>query len=100
MLFVANWPSARRYACQTLLRARAIEYLSYLVGVNRVVVDGNELHYAGDSAALDFLGQPLVELGSQLQSVTVRLSAAALAAHRERFPAQLDADDFSLRSGG
>jgi omega-amidase len=98
LLYVANWPSARRYAWQTLLRARAMENLSYVVGVNRVGVDGNELHYAGDSAALDFLGMPLVELGSQPQSVTVKLSAAALAAHRQRFPAQLDADEFELKA--
>lgn len=96
LLYVANWPSARRYAWQTLLRARAMENLAYVVGVNRVGVDGNELHYAGDSAALDFLGQPLIELGAQPQSVTVTLSASALASHRARFPAQLDADDFSL----
>ena len=96
ILFVANWPAARRYAWSTLLRARAIENLAYCVGVNRVGVDGNQLSYAGDSAALDFLGQPLVECGAQPQSVTVTLSAAALAAHRERFPAYLDADDFTL----
>ncbi len=96
LLYVANWPSARRYAWQTLLRARAMENLSYVVGVNRVGVDGNELHYAGDSAVLDFLGQPMIELGAQPQTVTVTLSASALASHRERFPAQLDADDFNL----
>jgi omega-amidase len=96
LIFVANWPSPRRYAWSTLLRARAIENLSYCVGVNRIGVDGNDLHYAGDSAALDFLGQPLVELGAQEQVVTVTLDAAALAAHRERFPAWMDADEFSL----
>jgi predicted amidohydrolase len=96
LLYVANWPSARRYAWQTLLRARAIENLSYVIGVNRVGVDGNELHYSGDSAVLDFLGMPLVELGAQPQVVTTTLSAAALQAHRQRFPAQLDADAFSL----
>jgi omega-amidase len=96
LLFVANWPSARRHAWRTLLRARAIENLSYCVGVNRVGVDGNELHYAGDSAVLDFLGQPLVELGAHEQVVTVTVDAAALATHRERFPAWMDADDFAI----
>jgi predicted amidohydrolase len=96
LVVVANWPAARRHAWRTLLRARAIENLSYVVGVNRVGVDGNELHYAGDSAALDFLGQPLVDLGAQEQVVTVTLDPAALAAHRERFPAWMDADDFTL----
>jgi predicted amidohydrolase len=96
LIFVANWPSPRRYAWSTLLRARAIENLSYCAGLNRVGVDGNDLNYAGDSALLDFLGQPLVELGAQEQVVTASLDPAALAAHRERFPAWMDADDFAL----
>lgn len=98
VLFVANWPSPRRHAWRTLLRARAIENLAYCAGVNRVGVDGNDLPYAGDSAVLDFLGQPLVELGAQEQVVTVALDPAALAAHRERFPAWMDADEFTITS--
>jgi len=97
ILFVANWPSPRRHAWSTLLRARAIENLSYCVGVNRVGVDGNELPYSGDSVALDFLGQPLVELGALEQTVTVTLDPVALQAHRERFPAWMDADEFEIR---
>lgn len=96
LLYVANWPAVRRHAWRTLLRARAIENLSYVVGVNRVGSDGNQLHYAGDSAALDFLGMPLVELGAQPQTATVTLKRADLEGHRQRFPAQLDADAFEL----
>ena len=98
VFFVANWPSARRYAWSTLLRARAIENLAYSLGVNRVGVDGNDLPYSGDSGVFDFLGQPLVELGAQEQVVTVTLDPAALAAHRERFPAWMDADEFEIRA--
>jgi predicted amidohydrolase len=97
MLFVANWPSARRHAWSTLLRARAIENLAYCAGLNRVGVDGNSLHYAGDSVVVDFLGHPLVELGAQEQVVTTVIDAGALAAHREKFPAWMDADAFDLR---
>jgi omega-amidase len=96
LIFVANWPAPRRHAWSTLLRARAIENLSYCVGVNRVGVDGNDIAYAGDSAVLDFLGQPLVELGGQEQVVTATLDPAALGAFRARFPAWMDADSFSL----
>jgi len=95
-LFVANWPAARAHAWRTLLRARAIENLSYCIGLNRVGTDGNNLAYSGDSAVLDFLGQPLVELGAQEQVITASLDASSLAAHRERFPAWMDADDFRL----
>ena len=95
-LYVANWPSARAYPWKTLLRARAIENLCYVVGVNRVGTDGNGLHYSGDSAVIDFLGQPASECADQEVVVTTTLQAAELAAHRERFPAMLDADAFSI----
>jgi len=95
-LYVANWPSPRRYAWRTLLRARAIENLAWVVGVNRVGTDGNGHAYSGDSAVLDPLGMPLLDLGAQTQVVTTVLSATLLEAHRRRFPAFMDADDFSL----
>jgi omega-amidase len=96
VLFVANWPAPRRHAWRTLLQARAIENLAYCAGVNRVGIDGNDVAYAGDSAVIDMRGDVMVECGAQPQVVTVQLSATALAAHRERFPAQLDADRFEL----
>ena len=95
-LFVANWPSPRRNAWRTLLRARAMENLSYVVGVNRVGVDGNDLPYAGDSAVLDPLGEPMLECGAQEQIVSVTLDPEPLLAFRERFPAWMDADAFRL----
>jgi omega-amidase len=95
-LFVANWPAARRQPWRTLLRARAIENLSYVIGVNRVGMDGNEIPYAGDSAVIDPVGEPLIECGSQQQVVSLVLDPAPLQAHRERFPAWMDADAFSL----
>ena len=96
VLFVANWPTARVYAWRTLLRARAIENLSYCVGVNRVGIDGSQIPYSGDSAVLDYLGQTMVDLGTQEQTVTVTLDLAVLAAFREKFPAWMDADAFHL----
>ncbi|HEY0332324.1 MAG TPA: amidohydrolase [Stenotrophomonas sp.] len=97
-LFVANWPSARAYAWRTLLRARAIENLCFVAAVNRVGIDGNGLHYAGDSAVIDFLGQPQLEIREREQVATTTISAMALAEHRARFPAMLDADGFELGS--
>ena len=96
LVFVANWPSARRHAWRTLLQARAIENLACVAAVNRVGTDGNDIHYSGDSVALNELGMPLVEFGPQPQVATVAFSASALAAHRARFPAQLDADRFEI----
>ncbi|HEX7813809.1 amidohydrolase [Dyella sp.] len=95
-IFVANWPAPRRQPWRTLLRARAIENLSYVIGLNRVGVDGNDLPYAGDSAIIDPVGEPMIELGPQQQIATVVLDPVPLLAHRERFPAWMDADAFHL----
>jgi omega-amidase len=95
-LFVANWPSPRRGPWRTLLRARAIENLAYVIGVNRVGVDGNNHPYSGDSAVIDPVGEPLVELGPVEQVVTLKIDPSPLLAHRERFPAWMDADSFTL----
>lgn len=95
-LYVANWPAARAYAWKALLRARAIENLCYVAGLNRVGTDGNGIDYSGDSAVIDFLGHPLSECSGREVVVTTTLQAAELAAHRQRFPAMLDGDAFQI----
>jgi predicted amidohydrolase len=96
LVYVANWPSARSHPWKTLLRARAIENLCFVAGLNRVGTDGNGLHYSGDSAVIDFLGHPLSECTDREVVSTTTLPAAELLAHRERFPAMLDGDAFTL----
>ena len=98
LLYVANWPSRRRTAWSALLRARAIENVCYVVGVNRVGKDGNGASYSGDSVALDFLGQVLGgERGGDFVE-TVVLDRESLATFRRDFPVHLDADEFDLRT--
>ena len=96
LLYVANWPSARAYPWKTLLRARAIENLCFVAGLNRVGTDGNGLQYSGDSAVIDFLGHPISECTDEEVVVTTTMQGDELAAHRARFPAMLDGDAFSL----
>ena len=96
LVYVANWPAARRYAWRELLKARAIENQAFVAGVNRIGPDGNGVDHAGDSAAHDFLGQPLLDMGGEAGVATVELDGAALRAFRDRFPAHLDADRFNL----
>jgi predicted amidohydrolase len=96
LLYVANWPSPRACAWRTLLRARAIENLCYVAGLNRVGDDGNGHHYDGDSTVIDFLGEPLSECADAEVVATATLRADRLAEHRARFPAMLDADRFTL----
>ncbi|MBA1145946.1 amidohydrolase [Ectothiorhodospiraceae bacterium WFHF3C12] len=96
LIYVANWPAARRERWRRLLQARAIENLCYVVGVNRVGIDGNGVEYSGGSVALDTLGDTLADCGDAEGVTTVTLDHAALVAYRERFPAHLDADRFTL----
>jgi len=55
----ASWPKARREAWISLLKARAIENMAYVAGVNRTGVDGYDLEYKGDSHLFDALGEDL-----------------------------------------
>ena len=97
LLYVANWPSPRHHAWETLLRARAIENQCYVAGVNRVGTDGNDVPYSGGSAVVDYLGQDIVNLGDRADSAVVTLDADLLLKFRDRFPFAVDADRFDIR---
>lgn len=62
LIFMANWPVKRVKAWDTLLKARAIENMSYTIGVNRIGKDDNEYQYSGNSAIIDFLGDEISSL--------------------------------------
>lgn len=59
LIYVANWPKIRIHAWNVLLQARAIENMSYCIGVNRVGLDANNYEYSGHSAVYDALGKKL-----------------------------------------
>jgi predicted amidohydrolase len=99
VLYVANWPAARRSAWNTLLPARAVENLCYSAGVNRAGTDGKGIAYAGDTAAYDFLGHAVARTDDREQVLDVTLDGAALRRYRDKFPAHLDADRFSIADG-
>src|SRR6185437_13405358 len=88
--------AARSYAWRQLLVARAIENQAFVAGVNRVGEDGSGIAHQGDSRVCDFLGKPLADLGNAPSVDTVELDVHSLRAFRERFPAHLDADRFTL----
>lgn len=97
LLYVANWPSPRHNAWTTLLRARAIENLSFVAGVNRVGFDGNDLPYAGGSAVIDYLGKDMVDLGDTAGTASATINLEQLQKFRKRFAFDKDADNFSIR---
>ncbi|MDF2156967.1 amidohydrolase [Algoriphagus sp. CAU 1675] len=97
IFYVASWPAARGAAWDALLPARAIENLSYSIGVNRVGTDGNSIAYNGHSAAYDFKGRQLVESGEKEGIFMVELDGEELLAYRDKFPAWMDSDSFLIQ---
>lgn len=97
LIFVANWPKARNQAWKSLLNARAIENQVYVVGVNRVGIDGNGLEHTGDSAVISPHGRYLVSLKAGKQDFeTVRLSWEELECFRNDFQVGRDWDRFQI----
>ena len=87
ILYVANWPERRSHHWKTLLCARAIENQSYVLGVNRVGTDANNLTYSGDSSAFNLLGEEIAHLTpSAIQTKTIQLSAEKLTDLRQKLP--------------
>ena len=98
ILYVANWPEARRYPWSQLLIARAIENQCYVAGLNRVGMDAKGIHYSGDSVVVDPRGAVIGQVDpSQEGTATIVLERASLQDFRAKFPVALDADDFSLK---
>lgn len=78
IVYSADWPPARIDAWNILLRARAVENVCYVVGVNR---DRTQL--------IDYKG---VE-----QEITAELDLEALREFRRKFPVLDDADGYQLK---
>lgn len=96
LLYIANWPLRRIVAWDKLLQARAIENQSYVVAVNRVGEDINNISFAGHSAVYDAFGETLVFLGKEEKVELVTLHKESLTETREKLPFLDDRDRFTL----
>ena len=97
LIYVANWPERRSHAWKTLLCARAIENQCYVVGVNRVGSDGNNIYHSGNSLIIDPLGQVLYHMADEEDVFTITLQKERLEEVREKFPFWRDADSFNIQ---
>ena len=97
LIYVANWPERRSTAWKTLLQARAIENQCYVVGVNRVGKDGNDINYSGDSMIIDPLGEILYNKKDDEDIFTITLDKDHLQTIRKKFPFWKDADGFQIK---
>lgn len=96
LLYVANWPSIRIAAWDALLKARAIENMCYVIGVNRVGVDPNNLEYNGHTQALDFLGNYLLTPQEKEGVYLISITTEEMYNSREKLSFLRDRDSFEI----
>lgn len=97
LIYIANWPAIRSNAWVSLLQARAIENLSYVIGLNRVGKDFNGINYNGSSRGYNFKGDRIDDfLDNEVCVSQISLDKSKLDDFRIKFPALNDADSFNL----
>ncbi len=96
LLYVANWPERRNHAWKTLLAARSIENQCYVIGVNRVGNDGNNIYHSGDSLVLNAMGETLYDKAHDEDIFTITLEKEPLQQIRKNIPFLKDADGFKI----
>ena len=97
LIYIANWPNKRRTAWNNLLKARAIENMSYTIGVNRIGNDNNDIYYTGDSTVINPEGVDIVspiEKNECLREVS--LSKNNLSDIRDKYSFLSDRDNFDI----
>ena len=96
LIYVANWPKLRVNAWDILLKARAVENMSYVIGVNRVGFDDNSHEYVGHSQAVDFIGNFLLEPKENEDIFIVTLDKNQLIETRAKLNFLNDQDKFEI----
>lgn len=97
LIYIASWPQKRINAWDALLKARAIENMSYVIGVNRVGLDGNNFEYVGHSITLDPLGNNLSKEKNENESIiSVDLNKNTQTKVRNKLGFLNDKDEFII----
>jgi omega-amidase len=97
LLYVANWPTIRIQAWDTLIKARAVENMSYTIGVNRVGKDEKNYDYLGHSQVVDFLGNYTIAPQEKEGVYYTQLDKEALLQTRSKLGFLNDQDIFDLK---
>jgi omega-amidase len=97
LLIVANWPERRALHWRTLIPARAIENQAYVVAVNRVGHDGNEVYHSGDSNCIDPNGKVIYYKRDEEDMYTFTIVGDEIEKIRRAMPFLKDADIFEIK---
>ena len=96
LVYTASWPDKRSAHWRALIPARAIENQAYVIGVNRVGHDGNEVYYSGGSMCISPLGDVIYYKPEDEDLYTFTLNPQDLQKSREQFPFLQDGDKFNI----
>ncbi len=89
IIVAANWPEPRKEHWRSLLKARAIENQTYIVGVNCVGQKGG-LSYTGNSMVIDPEGGIVTEVENNEELIIADIIPDKVKAYREQFPLKTD----------
>lgn len=98
LIYIASWPDRRSAHWRALLPARAIENQAFVIGVNRVGHDGNEIYYSGGSMCISPAGNVIYYKPEDEDLYTFTLHPKDIQETRERYPFLKDGDTFSIMS--
>ena len=96
LIYVANWPKTRINAWNVLLKARAVENMSFVIGVNRIGTDNNNLEYSGESKIIDYLGNNLIDATNVDGVFIEKINKNETIATRNKFGFLNDRDGFEM----
>jgi omega-amidase len=95
IVYIANWPDKRINHWDTLLKARAIENLSYTIGVN-ITGDDPFNKYVGHSSVYDPMGQQVTHLTESSETIIVELDKEFVSNTRKNLDFLSDQDKFFI----
>ncbi len=91
---IANWPVTRQEHWEVLLKARAIENQCFVVGVNRIGRDGNDLEYGGGSHVFDPSGKDLSRGDEDQEYIVTQIDVSQVGRLRRDLPFLRDMKDY------
>ena len=97
LIYVASWPKIRTNAWDSLLKARAIENMSYAIGVNRIGTDANGYEYIGHTQIVDFLGNTVIEPQESEGCFSAKLEKETMHETRQKLGFLNDQDVFKMQ---
>ncbi len=98
LIYIANWPTIRKHAYMSLLKARAIENQSYVVWVNRIGVNNEYVSHSGDTQVVDHFGNIQDQMPKNKDGILYSsLKLNSLTKYRKDYKIGLDWDEFIVK---